>query len=255
MPRLDGRQPDELRPIRITTGALDFAEGSALIEQGQTRVLCAATVEERLPGWRQGSKRGWVTAEYAMLPRSTLSRTPRERSQGRSNGRSLEIERLVGRSLRAVVDFEALGERTIVVDCDVIQADGGTRTAAITGGYVALRLALERLSRQGAFARFPIREPVAAISVGIVHDELLLDLCYEEDSDADADFNIVMTGSGELVEVQGTAEGRTYSRERFNRVLDLAESGIKMLSEMQATALAGPSASGPASPQSPTRAR
>lgn len=240
MPRIDGRRPDELRPTTITTGYLDYAEGSVLIEQGQTRVLCAASIEERVPGWLQGQKRGWVTAEYAMLPRSTLTRTPRERSQGRENGRSQEIQRLVGRSLRAVTDLRALGERSIVVDCDVIQADGGTRTAAITGAYVALHMALDRLMRQGAFTQMPLREPVAAISVGILDNELLLDLCYEEDSQAGADFNVVMTGSGDLVEVQGTAEGATYSRQQFDEVLDLAQRGIESLGQIQAKALEKP---------------
>jgi ribonuclease PH len=236
-PRIDGRQPDELRPVRIVPGYLDYAEGSVLVEQGQTRVLCAASLEERVPGWLMGRKRGWVTAEYAMLPRSTLTRTPRERAQGRDQGRSLEIQRLVGRSLRAVTDLVALGERSIMVDCDVIQADGGTRTAAITGAYVALYMALERLQRQGAFSRMPLREPVAAVSVGIVGGDLLLDLCYEEDSRAEADFNIVMTASGDLVEVQGAAEGGTYTRKQLLDVLDLAEKGLRDLFEAQRGAL------------------
>jgi ribonuclease PH len=201
-------------------------------------VLCAASVEERVPGWLQGRKRGWVTAEYAMLPRSTLSRTPRERSQGRDNGRSQEIQRLIGRSLRAVTDLDLLGERSIVIDCDVIQADGGTRTAAITGAYVALHIALERLMRQGAFSRMPLREPVAAVSVGLIDGDLLLDLCYEEDAQAGADFNIVMTGAGDLVEVQGTAEGSTYSRQQLQDVLDLAQEGIQGLIAAQKAALA-----------------
>ena len=235
--RVDGRRTDELRAVRITPGALDYAEGSALIEQGETRVLCAASVEERVPGWRQGTKSGWVTAEYAMLPRATITRTPRERSQGRATARSLEIERLIGRSLRAVVDLDRLGERTIVLDCDVLQADGGTRTAAITGAYVALHIALARLRRQGAFESMPLREPVAAISVGIAGDSLLLDLCYEEDSTADVDFNIVMTGTGDLVEVQGTAEGSTFSQARLNDVLDLAGSGIRTLLAAQEEAI------------------
>ena len=235
--RVDGRQADELRPVRITPGALDYAEGSALIEQGETRVLCAASVEERVPAWRQGAKSGWVTAEYAMLPRATITRTPRERSQGRSNARSLEIERLIGRSLRAVIDMDLLGERTLVVDCDVLQADGGTRTAAVTGAYVALHIALARLLRQGAFASMPVRQPVAAVSVGIAGENLLLDLCYEEDSTADVDFNVVMTASGDLVEVQGTAEGSPFSRDRLNDVLELAGSGVKTLLAAQEEAL------------------
>lgn len=238
MPRVDGREPAELRPVRISPGFASYAEGSALIQQGETIVLCTASVEDQVPTWMRGTKRGWVTAEYAMLPRATLSRTPREQSQGRANGRSLEIQRLIGRSLRAVTDLQAMGERSIVVDCDVLQADGGTRTAAITGAYVALHLALARLQRQGAFARLPLREPVAAVSVGIVADELLLDLCYEEDSSADADFNIVMTGAGSLVEVQGTAEKRPYTRARLQEVLDLAEQGIRRLVQTQADTIA-----------------
>ncbi|MBI4236566.1 MAG: ribonuclease PH [Chloroflexi bacterium] len=241
MSRIDGREPNELRPVRITPNFLTYAEGSALIEQGQTRVLCAASVEDRVPGWMRGTKRGWVTAEYAMLPRSTLQRTPREQAQGRATGRSLEIQRLIGRSLRAVTDLASLDERSLVVDCDVLQADGGTRTAAVTGAYVALRLALERLRRQGAFPRLPLREPVAAVSVGILGEELLLDLCYEEDSQADADFNVVMTASGALVEVQGTAEKQPYSRARLQEVLDLAESGIRQLVRAQEEALAAAS--------------
>ena len=237
MLRLDSRAAGDLRPVRIVPNFVDYAEGSALIEQGQTRVLCTASVEESVPSWLRGSKRGWVTAEYAMLPRSTLTRTPREQAQGRSTGRSLEIQRLIGRSLRAVVDLGLLGERSIVLDCDVIQADGGTRTAAITGAFVALDIALERLRKQGAFTRMPLREPVAAISVGIVNDDLLLDLCYEEDVRAEADFNIVMTGSGLLVEVQGTAEKQPYTRERLQRVLDLAESGIQSLVRSQKEAV------------------
>jgi ribonuclease PH len=235
--RIDGRKADELRSVRITPGALDYAEGSALIEQGETRVLCAASVEDRVPGWRQGSKSGWVTAEYAMLPRATIKRTPRDRSQGRANARSLEIERLIGRSLRAVVDMERLGERTVVIDCDVLQADGGTRTAAVTGAFVALHIALARLMRQGAFDSMPLHGPVAAVSVGIAGKDLLLDLCYEEDSTADVDFNVVMTGSGDLVEIQGTAEGSPFSRAQLNAVLDLAGVGIDSMLIAQQDAL------------------
>ena len=246
--RSDGRMADESRPVTITPGYLDYAEGSALITQGNTRVLCAASVEERVPGWLRGQQSGWVTAEYAMLPRATHTRTPRPRSQGRDVGRSQEIQRLIGRSLRAVTDLPALGERSIVVDCDVIQADGGTRTASITGAYVALYAAILGIRRSASeagdadpFPTFPLVEPVAAISVGLVNNEvgdLLLDLCYEEDSSAGADFNIVATESGRLVEVQGTAEGATYTRGQLDAVLDLAMHGISELVTAQKQAIA-----------------
>ena len=247
--RPDGRAADELRPVSITPGYLDHAEGSALIVQGNTRVLCAATIEDRVPGWLRGQQRGWVTAEYAMLPRATHTRTARARAQGRDVGRSQEIQRLIGRSLRAVTDLGALGERSITVDCDVIQADGGTRTAAITGAYVALYQALSRAQSaasdagdEAPFPEFPLTQAVAAVSVGLVaaggEDALVLDLCYEEDSEAGADFNIVATGSGELVEVQGTAEGSTYSRNQLDAVLDLAMNGITELIAAQKTAIA-----------------
>ena len=236
-----------MRPVSITPGYLDHAEGSALIVQGSTRVLCAASIEDRVPGWLRGQQRGWVTAEYAMLPRATHTRTARARAQGRDVGRSQEIQRLIGRSLRAVTDLGALGERSITVDCDVIQADGGTRTAAITGAYVALYQALRRAQRaatdageEDLFPEFPLREAVAAVSVGILRvadrDELLLDLCYEEDSEAGADFNIVATESGQLVEVQGTAEGSTYTRAQLDAVLDLAWQGIAELITAQKAA-------------------
>ncbi|MDP2952799.1 MAG: ribonuclease PH [Chloroflexota bacterium] len=239
MDRIDGRAFNELRPVRLTPGYLDFAEGSALIELGQTRVLCAVTVEERVPPFRQGSGGGWVTAEYGMLPRSTLTRSPREAALGRVGGRTQEIQRLIGRSLRAVTDLELLGERTFTVDCDVLQADGGTRTAAITGSYVALHQALQNLMDRGLFLRLPLRSAVAATSVGIVKGQPLLDLCYQEDSQAEVDFNVVMTSEGEFVEVQGTAEASPFSRATMDSILSLAAKGIKELLAVQQAALKG----------------
>ncbi len=235
MTRLDGRPADALRPTRITPGVLDYAEGSALIEVGRTRVLCAASVENRVPPFLLGQGQGWITAEYALLPRSTLTRTPRER--GQVGGRTMEIQRLIGRSLRAVTDLAALGERTITVDCDVLQADGGTRTAAITGAYVALALALDRLRRDGGLAISPLRTAVAAVSVGVVDGELLLDLCYEEDSRAAVDCNVVWTADGRLVEVQGTAEGDPFDRAALDALLDLAWRGVQCLFVLQAHAI------------------
>lgn len=236
MVRLDGRANDELRPVKMTTGFQAFAEGSALIELGQTRVLCAVSVEDRVPPFLKGSGTGWVTAEYAMLPRATNTRTKRE-SSDRPKGRSQEIQRLIGRSLRAVTNLKALGEYSLTVDCDVLQADGGTRTAAITGGYVALTLAFKHMMRMGMLANLPLKGAVAATSVGIVKGERLLDLCYEEDSRAEADFNVVMTDRGEFVEVQGTAETTPYSLDSINHVLALASKGIKQLFEVQKAAL------------------
>ena len=234
MPRSDNRAPDELRPVRITPGVLAFAEGSALIEMGLTRVLCAATVEERVPAFLRGRGRGWVTAEYGMLPRSTIARTPREATlAGRSAGRVYEIQRLIGRALRAVVALEELGERTVILDCDVLQADGGTRTAAITGAYAALYQALLGLTRRRVLPGLPLRGAVAAVSVGVVGGEALLDLCYEEDAVADVDFNVAMTDRGELVEVQGTGEGGPFSRATMDALLALAEKGIRRLLEVQ----------------------
>jgi len=231
--RVDGRRPDELRPVQIVPDYIEYPEGSVLIEMGGTRVICNVTVEEGVPGWlrAQGKEQGWVTAEYALLPRATHTRTPRETNGLR--GRTQEIRRLIGRSLRAAVDLTQLGERTLIVDCDVIQADGGTRTASITGGYVALRLALERLIRGGLLPREVLRPPVAAVSVGVVNGVPLLDLCYEEDSIAEVDFNVVMNAAGEYVEVQGTAEGRTFSRRVMDELFDLAEQGIARLLEVQ----------------------
>jgi ribonuclease PH len=229
--RVDGRQWDEMRPVRMTPGFVPYAEGSVLIEVGGTRVLCNASVEESLPRWRQGSGAGWITAEYAMLPRSTHKRTPRE-AIGQA-GRTHEIRRLIGRSLRAVVDLTRLGERTIILDCDVIQADGGTRTAAITGSYVALALAVERLAANESVPEGVLTGQVAAVSLGWVDGRLLLDLCYGEDAAATADFNVVVTGDGRLVEVQGTAEGEPFSRRALDAVLDLADKGIGELLAVQ----------------------
>ena len=235
MTRPDGRANDELRPTKITCGVQTFPEGSVLIETGMTRVLCAVSVEDNVPRFLRGSGQGWVTAEYAMLPRSTLTRTPRERTP---RGRTQEIQRLIGRSLRAAVDLEQLGERTFTVDCDVLQADAGTRTAAITGSYVALYLAIAALVDEKQLPELPILSAIAATSVGIVDGEVLLDLCYEEDADADADFNIVMTAEGEFVEVQGTAEGIPYSRGALDNVLSAAEDGIRQLIAIQQDAIA-----------------
>ncbi len=227
MSRVDGRRPDALRPLGIDAGYLAYAEGSALITLGKTVVLCAVSVEERQPPFLRGTPQGWVTAEYAMLPRSTNTRSQRESVAGRIGGRTHEIQRLIGRSLRAVVNLEALGERTFQIDCDVIQADGGTRTASITGAYVALVQAMQKLVEKGSYAALPIRTPVAATSVGIVAGVALLDLCYEEDSQAEVDFNVVMTGESRYVEVQGTAEHGTFDRDSMNELLLLAEKGIK----------------------------
>jgi len=238
MPRADGRANDALRPVRISMSYLKWAEGSCLIELGDTRVLCAATVEDRVPAFLKGSQAGWVTAEYGMLPRSGKERSAREGMRGQVSGRSYEIQRLVGRSLRAVCETGSLNERTILVDCDVLQADGGTRTAAITGGYVALVQAMRSLVEQGALKALPLIDSVAALSVGIVQGEELLDLDYGEDCMASVDMNVVMTGRGRLVEVQGTAEGTPFSREQLGRLLDLAEKGIAHLIEVQKQALA-----------------
>lgn len=235
--RLDGRTNDELREITITRHFLKYAEGSALIQVGNTRVLCAASVEEGVPFWRKGEQCGWITAEYAMLPRSTHSRTTREAVRGKLSGRTYEIQRLIGRSLRSVVNMEALGERTIWLDCDVLQADGGTRTAAITGAFVALADALDFLYREGKIKEFPLTDYIAAISVGQLEGDILLDLSYEEDSKADVDMNIVMTGKGELVEIQGTAEKTPFTREALNKFLELGELGIKTLISRQRESL------------------
>lgn len=235
MPRIDGRASDELRPVRISTGILRYAEGSALIEAGSTRVVCAVTVEDRVPAFLKGQGRGWVTAEYAMLPRSTAQRTPRE-TQGRG-GRTLEIQRLVGRSLRAVTNLEVLAERTFIVDCDVLQADGGTRTASITGAYVALYEAMSRLVEQGGLPAVPLTAQVAAVSVGVIFGEEVLDLCYEEDSHADVDLNVVRTSSGGFVEIQGTAERKPFTKPALDSMLALADRGIERLFQAQREAI------------------
>ena len=240
MKRADGRAWNELRPVRIMPGFQSFAEGSALIELGKTRVLCSVTVEERVPGFLRGEGGGWITAEYAMLPRATVTRTPRDSSLGRIAGRNQEIQRLIGRSLRAVTDLTALGERTLIVDCDVLQADGSTRTAAITGSYVALYQAMQTLANMGILSSIPLKSAVAAISVGIWHSYQLLDLCYDEDSTAEVDFNVVMTSKGEFVEVQGTAEAKPFSKQAIDSLLALAEKGIKELFQIQQAALDAP---------------
>jgi ribonuclease PH len=231
------RAPDALRPLRFTVDFVPTAEGSVLIELGHTRVLCNATVENGVPGWLRNRGQGWITAEYGMLPRATLTRTARESERGKVGGRTHEIQRLIGRSLRAAVDLKALGERTIILDCDVLQADGGTRTAAITGAAVALGLAVNRLLASKVLATSPIRYLIAATSVGIVEGTPLLDLAYEEDARADVDMNVVMTGNGDLVEVQATAEHNTFSREQHLELLDLAARGIQELIAKQLLAL------------------
>lgn len=239
MSRFDGREANILRPVTITPGFQAFADGSVLIEQGKTRVICSVSMEEKVPPFLRNSGTGWVTAEYAMLPRATNSRTPRESAQGKVSGRSQEIQRLIGRSLRAVTDLAALGERSFIVDCDVIQADAGTRTAAITGGYVALYLALNKLFRVGVFKEMPLRAQVAAVSVVMRKNNLLLDPTYEEDCGADADFNLVMNSKGEFLEIQGTAEQKPFSRNTLDAVLGLADKGIRQLFEIQQATLAG----------------
>lgn len=231
--RIDGRKSDEIRQIKITRNYLKHPEGSVLIEIGETKVICTASIEERLPPFLRGKGKGWVTAEYAMLPRSTELRMLRDGTRGRINGRSHEIQRLIGRSLRCVVDPKALGERTIWIDCDVIQADGGTRTAAITGAFIALADALAHLCREKKIKRMPVNDFLAATSAGIVDGELLLDLCFAEDSEAEIDLNLVMTGSGAIVEIQGTAEKAPCSREQLDRLLDVASSGVMQIINLQ----------------------
>jgi len=238
MPRAEGRANDELRPVTLARGFMKYAEGSCLVEMGDTRVICTASVEDRVPPFLKGKEVGWVTAEYGMLPRSGKERTPRETT--RPSGRSQEISRLIGRSLRSIVETRALGERTITLDCDVIQADGGTRTAAITGAYVALMEALEWMRSQRMFTKLPLIDSVAAVSVGIVQGEELLDLDYREDSTAAVDMNLVMTGSGRLVEVQGTAEGAPFTREQMDRLVNLGQMGIRRLTDLQKQCLQEP---------------
>ena len=227
--RSDNRTAEQMRPVTITPEFITTAEGSALIEVGNTRVICTASVEETVPAWMRNSGRGWITSEYGMLPRSTLTRTPRDATRGKVNGRSQEIQRLIARSLRAVVDLAGLGERTIWIDCDVIQADGGTRTASITGAFVALGLALGKLMEAGTLPAAPIRDFVAAVSAGIVDGEIMLDLTYEEDSRADVDMNFVMTGSGKMVEVQATAEHKPFDQAQLDRMIELARQGVESL--------------------------
>ena len=231
--RSDGRAPNQMRPVKITPDFITVAEGSVLIEVGQTRVICTATVDAGVPSFLKGSGKGWVTAEYGMLPRATEQRTAREASRGRQSGRTLEISRLIGRSLRAVTDLEKLGERTLWLDCDVIQADGGTRTASITGAFIAVALAFERLVAGGMLRTVPLKDTVAATSVGLVDGEPTLDLCYEEDARAEVDMNVIMTGSGRFVEIQATAEGRPFGGEELDRLLGLAAGGIGKLTEQQ----------------------
>ncbi len=235
--RADGRNHDELRPVRFTRGWLGQAEGSVLVEFGRTRVLVAASVTEGVPRWRKGSGLGWVTSEYAMLPRATNTRNDRESVKGRIGGRTHEISRLIGRSLRSIIDYRALGENTIVIDCDVLEADGGTRTASITGAYVALADAVSWLRDRGLLAGEPLLESVAAVSVGVVEGTPMLDLCYSEDSAAGTDMNIVMSGDGRFVEVQGTAEGSPFDRDELNQLLDLGAAGCARLAELQQEAL------------------
>jgi ribonuclease PH len=237
MSRIDGRAPGDLRPVALTPHVFRHAEGSARIEIGETVVLCAASVEERVPPFLKGTGQGWVTAEYAMLPRATTERNPREAAVGKQGGRSVEIQRLIGRSLRGVMDHKSLGERTIVIDCDVLEADGGTRTAAITGACVALHLAAGYLVEQGKIPYHPMRDLVAAVSVGLVGSEVFLDLCYEEDARSEVDLNVVLTGALSLVEIQGTAEGRPFSREQLEAMLDTASAGCRELHRLQREAL------------------
>jgi ribonuclease PH len=231
--RIDQRQPNQLRPLKINTDYLMTAEGSVLIEVGNTRVLCTASIEDSVPAFLRNSGKGWVTAEYSMLPRATATRTAREVSKGRASGRTMEIQRLIGRSLRSIMDLGVLGERSVILDCDVLQADGGTRTAAITGAYIALSTAIRKLMRQGKLKRSPIRDFVAATSVGIVGGVAMLDLCYEEDSQADVDMNVVMTGSGQFVELQATAEKTAFDDAHLASLLSLARAGIGELIAVQ----------------------
>ena len=237
MTRTDGRANDELRPVTWELGYQEWADGSVLLSMGKTRVLVAASVSDDAPRWLKGTGKGWVTGEYSMLPRATSERSPREVNKGRPGGRTQEIQRLIGRSLRSVTDLGKLGERTITIDCDVLQADAGTRTASITGGYVALALAVHGLARAGLVSDDVLTDSVAAVSAGMVGGEARLDLCYEEDAGADVDFNVVMTGSGDLVEVQGTAEGQPFTRAELEALLDLAGSGIAELTKLQREAL------------------
>lgn len=236
--RPSGREPDQLRPVKLSRGFAKHAEGSILIEFGDTHVLCTASVEETVPSFLRGKGQGWITAEYGMLPRATHTRSPREAAKGKQSGRTQEIQRLIGRSLRAVIDLKALGERTITIDCDVLQADGGTRTASITGGYVALAQACEKLMKRGALKTNPLHGQIAAISVGIFGGAPVLDLDYAEDSQAETDMNVVMNNGGAFVEVQGTAEGHAFRRHELDALLDLAAKGLEQLFALQLETLA-----------------
>jgi ribonuclease PH len=231
--RIDGRKLDQARPIRITRSYTKYAEGSVLIETGETKVICTASIEDKVPAFLKGKGEGWITCEYNMIPRATQTRKPRDISRGKLDGRTMEIQRLIGRALRSVVDLKAIGERTIWIDCDVIQADGGTRTSSITGAFVALVDAVNRIHRQTPFAVYPIREFVSAVSVGVVNGEKMVDLCYEEDSKAKVDMNIIMTDAGEFVEIQGTGEESPFSRSELNDLLALGEKGIKQVIQVQ----------------------
>jgi len=237
--RIDNRAPDQLRLVNIVPDFISTAEGSALIEVGNTRVICTASIDETVPAFLKGAGKGWITAEYSMLPRSTITRTPREATRGRQSGRTHEIQRLIGRALRAVVDLKRLGERTITLDCDVIQADGGTRTASITGAFVALGLAMEKLVEAGTLSAAPLRDFVAAVSVGIVEGTVLLDLCYEEDSQAEVDLNFVMTGGRKIVEVQATAEQHPFDEAQLKNMMEFATKGIESLIARQRSVLQG----------------
>ena len=231
--RPDGRKADELRPLTIETNIIKYAEGSALIKSGDTHVICTASVDDGVPPFLKGTGTGWITSEYSMLPRSTHTRNNRDSAKGRVNARSQEIQRLIGRSLRSIFDLNKLGERSIIIDCDVVQADGGTRTASITGSYVALSIAVNGLLNKRIIDENPLNDHVAAVSVGIVNGVALLDLCYDEDSNADVDMNIVMTGNGNLVEIQGTAEGKPFSIDEMNSLVEMARAGIEKLFEVQ----------------------
>jgi len=235
--RIDQRQPGQMRPVKITTNFLKTAEGSALIEVGNTRVLCTASVEDSVPSFLRGSGQGWVTAEYAMLPRATNTRTAREVTKGRQSGRTMEIQRLIGRSLRTIVDMKALGERSVILDCDVLQADGGTRTAAITGAYIALSAAIKQLVDFGALKKSPLLDSVAATSVGIISGTPMLDLCYQEDSQAEVDMNVVMTGAGKFIELQATAEHSSFDDAQLASLIALARGGMNELVQRQRAAV------------------
>jgi len=235
--RIDGRKDDQARPIKIMRNYTKYAEGSVLIEAGDTKVICTASIEDKVPVFLKGKGEGWITCEYNMIPRATHTRKPRDITRGKIDGRTMEIQRLIGRALRSVVDLRSLGEKTIWIDCDVIQADGGTRTASITGAFVALVDAVNKLHKHAPFEVYPIREFVSAISVGVVNDVKMLDLCYEEDSKAKVDMNIIMTDSGEFVEIQGTGEESPFSREDLNNLLSLGEKGIKQVIQAQKEAL------------------